>query len=58
MVTGDARYSLSEQRIIRQQMAEVPVSLLVNETALLQSLSCIVAVCACDDCSIRVFSLL
>ena len=58
MVTGDARYSLSEQRIIRQQMAEVPVSLLVNVTALLQSLSCIVAVlcvCACYDCSIRVF---
>ena len=28
VVTGDARYSLSEQRIIRQQMAEVPVSCL------------------------------
>jgi len=26
VVTGDARYSLSEQRIIRQQMPEVPVS--------------------------------
>jgi len=44
VVTGDARYSLSEQRIIRQQMAEVPVSCVASASyhGKLYSIVCIV----------------